>query len=251
MIWVTNALRLLIVAKIKHALAVELGEGDLDDDNLNEIEDVISACAGLVIVDQENLRLIYFTTFEYLERHGPNHFPNAQKMIALSYLTYLQFHTFREEERSGEIQPDAKGANNIEVNHPYDGTLAKASTGEKDRSESAEDKLIDFKDWLEHSKEANCKSEGTGEEEEKCCSKGSCDDSINEYEGLKTLQHRIQGYPFVEYAAYFWASHVEHYTDPGISPTIMDFLSNGHNVSSAFALVLNQDNPHYLNTFLG
>ena len=79
LIWVTNALRLLIVAEIKHALAVELEEGDLDDDNLNEIEDVISACAGLVIVDQENLRLIYFTTFEYLERHGPEHFPNTQK----------------------------------------------------------------------------------------------------------------------------------------------------------------------------
>ena len=75
-------------------------------------------------------------------------------MIALSCLTYLQFHTFRKEECPGEIQPDPKGANNIEVNHPYDGTLAEASTGEKDRSESAEDKLIKSKDWLEHSKEA-------------------------------------------------------------------------------------------------
>lgn len=155
---------------------------------------MLSLRAGLVIVDQENLRLIYFTTFEYLERHGPDHFPNAQKMIALSCLTYLQFHTFREEERSGEIQPDAKGANNIEVNHPYDGTLAEASTGEKDRPESAEDKLIKSKDWLEHSKEANCKNEGIGEEDEnKCCSKGSCDDSINEYEGLKPFSIVFKG----------------------------------------------------------
>ena len=258
LIWITNAQRLLTVAEIRHALAVELGEDDLDDNNLNEIEDIISACAGLVIVDQENLRLIHFTTLEYLKRHGPDRFPNAQQMIALSCLTYLQFHTFREEECPGEIQPDAKGAINNEVNYPHDVTLAEASTREKDWSESAEDALIKSEDWLEHSKDANCKNEGIGEEEEKseededeCYSKGGGDDGINECEGLRTLQRRIQGYPFVEYAAYFWASHVEQYTDPGISPTIMDFLSNGYNVSSAFALVLNQDHPHYLEIFLG
>ena len=40
---------------------------ELDEDNLPEIEDMLSACAGLVTVDEESdvVRLIHYTAGEY------------------------------------------------------------------------------------------------------------------------------------------------------------------------------------------
>ena len=56
--------------ELQHALAVETGTSELDEENLLEIGDLISVCAGLVIADEESniIRLVHYTTQEYLER---------------------------------------------------------------------------------------------------------------------------------------------------------------------------------------
>jgi hypothetical protein len=68
--WITGAKRPLITLELRHALAVEIGESEIDEDNLPEIEDIVSVCAGLVIVDKESdiIRLVHYTTQEYFER---------------------------------------------------------------------------------------------------------------------------------------------------------------------------------------
>jgi hypothetical protein len=45
-------------------------KSELDEENLPEIEDMVSVCAGLVTVYEESniVRLIYYTTQEYFER---------------------------------------------------------------------------------------------------------------------------------------------------------------------------------------
>jgi len=68
--WITCAKRPLTTTELQHALGVEVGESELDEDNFSQIEDIVSVCAGLVTVDEESniIRLIHYTTQEYFER---------------------------------------------------------------------------------------------------------------------------------------------------------------------------------------
>lgn len=94
--WITYAKRPLTTLELRHALAVEITESELDEDNLLEIEDAISVCAGLVTVDEESdiIRLVHYTTQEYFERTRNSWFPNAQNYITMTCITYLSFDTF-------------------------------------------------------------------------------------------------------------------------------------------------------------
>jgi hypothetical protein len=94
--WITCAKRPLTTSELRHALAVEIGEFKLDEENLPEIEDVLSVCAGLVTVDEQSdvIRLVHYTTQEYFERTWNFWFPNAQKDIATVCVTYLSFDAF-------------------------------------------------------------------------------------------------------------------------------------------------------------
>ena len=94
--WISYAMRQLTTKELSHALAVEAGESELDEDNIPDIEDVISVCAGLVTVDEESdvVRLVHYTTQEYFERVREGLNPKAQEEIASTCLTYLSFQTF-------------------------------------------------------------------------------------------------------------------------------------------------------------
>ncbi|OBT56261.1 hypothetical protein VE04_05107, partial [Pseudogymnoascus sp. 24MN13] len=94
--WITYAKRQLTTKELSHALAVEAGELELDEDNILDIEDIISVCAGLVAVDEESdvIRLVHYTTQEYFERVRDAWSPKAQEEIASTCLTYLSFQTF-------------------------------------------------------------------------------------------------------------------------------------------------------------
>jgi len=94
--WITYAQRSLTTKELSHALAVEAGESKLDKDNIPDIEDMISVCAGLVAVDEESdvVRLVHYTTQEYFERVRETWNPKAQEEIVLTCLTYLSFQTF-------------------------------------------------------------------------------------------------------------------------------------------------------------
>ena len=82
------------------ALATEMGKSDLDRDNVDDSGDIVSICAGLLIVDTDHhlrdpvLRLVHYTTQKYLRRTDVIHFPNATETIASSCLTYLLFDIF-------------------------------------------------------------------------------------------------------------------------------------------------------------
>ena len=92
--WITCAKRPLSTLELQHALAVEPGQPELDEDNLPQIEDMVSVCAGLVTVDEESgiIRLVHYTTQEYFERTLDRWFPDAHHNIADTCVTYLSFH---------------------------------------------------------------------------------------------------------------------------------------------------------------
>ncbi|KAJ7218761.1 ankyrin repeat-containing domain protein [Mycena rebaudengoi] len=94
LIWVANAKRPLSVHELCEALAIELGATTLDADGILDIEFIVSVCAGLLIVDQA-VRLVHYTTQDYIDRVQPSRFPHAQMEITSQCLTYISFDDFR------------------------------------------------------------------------------------------------------------------------------------------------------------
>ncbi|PVH90366.1 hypothetical protein DM02DRAFT_500703, partial [Periconia macrospinosa] len=115
--WITCAKRLLNIAELRHALAVEIGEPDLDEENLPEVEDMVSVCAGLVTVDEEShiIRLVHYTTQEYFERTQKKWFPNAETYITTTCVNYLSFSTFE----SGFCRTDKDFEERLQSNQLY------------------------------------------------------------------------------------------------------------------------------------
>ncbi|KAJ7742082.1 ankyrin repeat-containing domain protein [Mycena metata] len=93
LIWVANAKRLLTVSELTTALAIKPGARCLDEDYLLNIETVLAVCAGLVIVDKESsvVRLVHYTTQQYLDSIQAVLFPDAQTEITHTLLTFLAF----------------------------------------------------------------------------------------------------------------------------------------------------------------
>ena len=53
LLWVCCAIRPLYLIELQHAIAVQPGMTELDDDDLDEQDLMISVCAGLVVLDAE------------------------------------------------------------------------------------------------------------------------------------------------------------------------------------------------------
>jgi hypothetical protein len=116
--WITCAKRPLTTLELQHALAVEIGEPELDNENLPEIEDMLSVCAGLVIVDEESniIRLVHYTTQEFFERTQRDWFPEVEADIANVCITYLSFDFFE----AGFCQSDEEFKIRLQSNPLYD-----------------------------------------------------------------------------------------------------------------------------------
>ena len=95
--WITCAKRPLATSELQHALAVEVGEPEVDEENLPQIEDMVSVCAGLVTVDEESgiIRLVHYTIQEYFKQIQERWFLNAETDIMKVCITYLLFHAFK------------------------------------------------------------------------------------------------------------------------------------------------------------
>lgn len=94
--WITCAKRPLTSLELRHALAIEEGETQLDEDNIPEIKIILTACAGLVTTEDESgiIRLVHYTTQEFFERTQNEWFPDAETKITLQCITYLSFKDF-------------------------------------------------------------------------------------------------------------------------------------------------------------
>ncbi|RWA04227.1 hypothetical protein EKO27_g10877 [Xylaria grammica] len=94
--WITCAERPLTELELQHALAVEINEPELDKDNLPQIKDVVSVCAGLITVDEVSsiVRLVHYTTQDYFVRTQSKWFPDAQLSITIICITYLSYQSF-------------------------------------------------------------------------------------------------------------------------------------------------------------
>ncbi|KAH7304497.1 ankyrin repeat protein, partial [Rhexocercosporidium sp. MPI-PUGE-AT-0058] len=92
--WICYSIRPMTVMELRHALAVELGDTDMDEEALPDGEDLGSVCAGLVTIDRDSnvIRFVHYTT----QQHFVDLFPRAHAEIAKTCLTYLSFDRFKE-----------------------------------------------------------------------------------------------------------------------------------------------------------
>jgi ankyrin repeat protein len=116
--WITFAKRPLTTTEICCALAVEPEETEIDPDNVPDIEDIVSVCAGLVVVDQESalIRLVHYTTQEFFERTGNELVTNSQLDITRTCLAYLCFDAFQ----SGSCTADKEYEKRLQEHHFLD-----------------------------------------------------------------------------------------------------------------------------------
>ncbi|KAH0595387.1 hypothetical protein MHUMG1_06562 [Metarhizium humberi] len=114
--WTTCARRALTTLELQHALAVEINKPEFDENNLADIQDLVSVCAGLVTIDEESMaiRLVHYTLQEYLENTQDKWFRNPQAQMALKCVTYLSFSAFE----SGRCQCDQDLEERLRL-HPF------------------------------------------------------------------------------------------------------------------------------------
>jgi hypothetical protein len=116
--WITCAKRPLTTSEVQHALAVNVDDPELDEENVRTIEDMVSVCAGLVMVDEESsvIRLVHYTTQEYFKRTHATWFPNAEKDITIVCITYISFNVFE----AGFCRTDEEFETRLRLNPLYD-----------------------------------------------------------------------------------------------------------------------------------
>ncbi len=91
--WITLARRPLYPSELQCALAVEVDELRLHDDNFTDTECIVAACAGLVTIDEEAniIRLVHYTTQEYFIHKLDNWLPDAESYVTTTCLMYLSY----------------------------------------------------------------------------------------------------------------------------------------------------------------
>ncbi len=87
------ASRPLTMSEIQHAMAVEIGDVDFDEDGIPDEEFILPICTGLVVYEEEYgyLTLVHYTLQQYFEGKAGLHFPKAEVDILRVCLTYLSF----------------------------------------------------------------------------------------------------------------------------------------------------------------
>jgi hypothetical protein len=115
--WISCSRRPLTTPELQCALAVEINTNELDEENLPQIEDMISVCAGLVTVDKESdvIRLVHYTAQEYFERMQNTFFPEAESEITITCVTYLSFGVFE----SGFCQTNVEFKDRLQLHKLY------------------------------------------------------------------------------------------------------------------------------------
>jgi ankyrin repeat protein len=89
--WVSYAFRSLSLGELQHALAIEPGQSELDEELLMDGHSITALCAGLVIVDlgTNTVNLVHYTAKKYFESIRLVRFPGFHASITMSCATYL------------------------------------------------------------------------------------------------------------------------------------------------------------------
>jgi hypothetical protein len=116
--WIYSAKRPLNTSELRHALATIESQVYFDKDNLSDIEDIVSVCAGLVTIDEESdiIRLVHYTAKKYFDQTQNDWFPTAEFDITATCVAYLSLRVFS----SGFCHTDSSFEERLQLNPLYD-----------------------------------------------------------------------------------------------------------------------------------
>jgi hypothetical protein len=99
LIWLTFARVHLPATALQYALAVKEDTTDITEDDLPNLEMIISLCMGLIGLEEESgtIRLVHETTQQYLENYFQKHKEDGDAEIADVCLRYFSFPAFSQE----------------------------------------------------------------------------------------------------------------------------------------------------------
>jgi hypothetical protein len=82
--WVTCSREPLTASELLKLLRVGSGKTELGEESMTDLDDMISACVGLVTIDTGSnlVRMAHFTAQEYFQRTRQQWFPDAEAMMA-------------------------------------------------------------------------------------------------------------------------------------------------------------------------
>lgn len=104
--WIAYAKRPLRVQELRSALAAGDTSSELDNGSVPHEDFLVSVCAGIVTIDRNSniIRLVHYTTQDYMLRFRRLRFPSANVDIAKSCLNYLSLVNFQNTlRRSGSV----------------------------------------------------------------------------------------------------------------------------------------------------
>lgn len=89
--WVSHAFRPLAPMELQHALSIQPGDHELDEDFVVDIGSITSLCAGLVIIDSTTnaVNLVHYTASKYFEDKRQIYFPGFHGDITMICAAYL------------------------------------------------------------------------------------------------------------------------------------------------------------------
>lgn len=111
--WLVYALQHITESELEIALAVELGADQFDPDNIVDVVELVSLCAGLVNLNKESktVGLVHYTTQEYFVSHPHHLLRNPHRILSNVCVSYLAIDDFMDEgcrEDAGKEHVDSR-----------------------------------------------------------------------------------------------------------------------------------------------
>jgi ankyrin repeat protein len=96
LMWAAHTRRPLECLELRHALATQLSDHDLDDDNIPSLRLILKSCCGLLAVDEleddsSEIRLVHHTLQPYIQNYKQLSSTKVHTAITQICLTYLLF----------------------------------------------------------------------------------------------------------------------------------------------------------------
>lgn len=244
--WLTCARRHLSVTELLHALAIDIGESKFDEENLDDADEVLSVCAGLVIVDNESdiIRLVHYTAEEYFKQNMSSIFPDIGQHIAMSCLTYLLYDDFDQGWLKGYVEMS-------DGSWEFQGPLT--------LSQLAADKELGSLEQ-ENPDDKHATNQVDNHEDDRSSSNGSVDtikvnsNSVFASESMENhleendealYEARTRLFPFVGYAAEYWSFHANSNLRDNVVAFVIKFVNDAKKISSAMQIVFRLESKDF------
>ncbi|KPI36177.1 Ankyrin-1 [Cyphellophora attinorum] len=105
LMWLSHARRPLTMTELRHALAVQDEDEDLDEDALISPRKILEYCNGLVEHEHDSgvVHLVHYTLEEYLVSHEHNLFKDAELAILRTCLKYLSLRSLQDVSQGSRV----------------------------------------------------------------------------------------------------------------------------------------------------